>query len=120
MAVELEWAEDAGDGGGGADGVLERAAGEGDGFGGGEVGGLAAEGDGEIVEVGLVVVAEELLVEELVEAGVGEQGVAQRGAVLEADGDGVGDVARVFAAAEAARGIVRLDAEDGGRPSPRS
>ncbi len=113
MAVELEGTEDAGDGCGGEDGIAQRAAGEGDGPGGVEVGGLAAEGDGQAIEVGLIVVAEELFFEELVEAGFGEEAVAELDAMLEADGDAVGDVAAVFAAAKALRAVGLLDAEDG-------
>ncbi len=85
MAVELERTEDAGDGGGGEHGIAQRAAREGDGLGVGEVGGLAAEGDGQMVEVDLIVVAEEFFFEQLVEAGLGEQAVAELDAMLEAD-----------------------------------
>ena len=102
MAVELEGLEDAGERDRGADGVRDGAAGEGDGDGLVEVGGDAAQRDGEGVEVDLVVVAEELAVEEGVETLVGEDGVAEGDAVFEADGDGVGEFAGVFAAAEGA------------------
>ena len=109
----MEGAEDAGDGCGGEHGIAQRAAREGDGPGGVEVGGLAAEGDGQAIEVGLIVVAEELFFEELVEAGLGEEAIAELDAMLEADGDAVGDVAAVFAAAKALRAVGLLDAEDG-------
>ena len=111
---ELEGAKDAGDGGGGADGIGEGAAGEGDGAGVGEIGGLAAEGDGEVVEVGLVVVVKKLFVEKGVEAGVGEQAVAQGDTVFQADAYTVGKVAVFFAATVVECSVVGAEAKDAG------
>ena len=113
VSVDFDRTVDAGDGDGGADCVGQRAASEGDGAGDGDIGGEAAKGNGEIVELGAVVVAEELGVEEGVEALIGEDGVAEGDAVAEADGDAVGEFAAVFAAAEVAGFVGGVEAEDG-------
>ena len=102
VAAELDGSVDAGDGDGGADGVGQRAASEGDGSGDGEIGGEAAERDGEVVEFGAVVVAEELGVEKGIESLIGEEGITEGDAVAKADGNAVGKLATVFAAAEVA------------------
>ncbi len=112
VTAQLEGAEDARDGGGCADGIGQRSASEGDRFGRSEVGSLAAERDGQIVEVRLVVIAEELFVEQLVQPVVGQQAVAKRYTMLEADSNAIREITAFFAAPVAQSAVVGADAED--------
>src|SRR6185312_858803 len=73
VAVELKRTKDTGNGSGGPNCVLQRPAAEGDSLGVIKIGCLAAKWDRKRIEIGLVVVGEELPVEHLVEAGIGEQ-----------------------------------------------
>ncbi len=111
----LRGRKDSGNRDGGAHGLGQRTAGEAEGLKGVEIGGYAAERNGKAVVVEVrAVVGEELAAEEFVDAAVGEQSVAQAGTILEPDGDGLGKLAAILAAAIAEVGVGRLQGEDAG------
>jgi hypothetical protein len=78
-----------------------------------QVGGHAAKGDGHPVVIKLLpVVSRHVGGQKLVDAAVGEQRVTQKKPVLEAEGQRLGNLMAVLAAAEAGIGIRSLQRED--------